>query len=252
LVSDEIRLDTARAVYTLAVLVIGSRERGRGRWRIWAASLALLLAMALPAARVRAATSVAVGDSITYMSTDEILNRFSAAGWSGGVAAISGYRIDQMRPYIQYVAAGVPNLRRMFIYLGTNDAAQYSGVDARLTRAIGHLHAAVHDVIDVRPKACVFLVTLRDFNYNTPDYHHAVVTLNREMKTVIDPAFSRVYVIDWNAISNGKDWFTDDFLGIIGHLNQTGQYALADNYRFFGNLVDTESRPCGPTPVGVR
>jgi hypothetical protein len=234
----------------------GISETGRStllRQRVHAclllATVAAALVFLLPAARSEAdaPTNVAIGDSITHVSSDEILNRFFAAGWPGAVIGIDSQRIDQMRPYIQYVAGYTPNLRRMFIFLGTNDAWQFNNGTFRLDWSIDELHAAVHDVIDRRPKACVFLTTIKAFNFPTaPRFYLAATALNNEMKK-IDAAFPRVFLIDWNQLSNNKPWFAD----FIGHPNQAGQNALADFYRWFGTTADTPSRPCGPIPHGV-
>jgi hypothetical protein len=206
-------------------------------------------AMALFAAEAQGAapTNVAVGDSITNQTRDEILNRFYAAGWPGAVYAINGQRIDQMRPYIQTAAAAAPRLQRMFLFLGTNDAWQFQNETRSLQASIQQLHGAVNDVTSVRPKACVFLVTVHDLYYvkdgvDTSRFHLAVTALNNEMKK-IDSASQRVFLIDWNQLSTGQNWFAD----FIGHLNQTGQDHLADFYRFFGTTANTASRPCGPS-----
>ncbi len=219
------------------------------RCRLLVAIAAVLLVSGLLVSRAEAAslaTNVAIGDSITNQSSDEILSRFYMAGWPGAVYGVDSQRIDQMRPYIQVVAQGTPSLQRMFIFLGTNDAWQYQGGKQSLSTSVLQLHAAVHDVIDVRPKSCVFLVTIHDFWYvgggiDTTRFHNAAMRLNSEMKK-IDSAFSRVFVIDWNALSTGQNWFVD----AVGHLNQTGQDHLADYYRWFGTTSDTPSRPCGP------
>ena len=197
-------------------------------------------------AQAAAPTNVAVGDSITNQSRDEILNRFYAAGWPGAVYAINSQRIDQMRPYVQTAAATAPRLQRMFLFLGTNDAWQFQGGTQSLQTSINQLRGAVNDVTSVRPKACVFLVTIHDFYYvhgdvDTSRFHLAATALNNEMKK-IDSASQKVFLIDWNQLSMGQKWFVD----AIGHLNQAGQDHLADYYRFFGTLANTPSKPCGP------
>jgi hypothetical protein len=213
------------------------------------ALLAILIVLALPAAGAQgaAATSVAVGDSITNQTRDEILNRFYAAGWPGAVYGINSQRIDQMRPYIQKAAAAAPRLQRMFIFLGTNDAWQFYNGTQSLQASIQQLYGAVNDVTSVRPKACVFLVTIHDLYYrdeqvDTSRFHLAVTALNNEMRK-IDSGSQKVFLIDWNQLSTGQDWFAD----FIGHLNQTGQDHLADFYRYFGTTASTASKPCGPS-----
>jgi hypothetical protein len=212
------------------------------------AVLAIWVALALFTAGAQGAapTNVAVGDSITNQSREEILGAFSGARWPGAVYAINSQRIDQMRPYIQWGAGAAPNLQRMFIFLGTNDAWQFQGGTQSLQTSIQQLYGAVNDVTSVRPKACVFLVTIHDFYYvdddvDTSRFHLAATALNNEMKK-IDSARQKVFLIDWNQLSMGQDWFAD----FIGHLNQTGQDHLASYYRFFGTTADTASKPCGP------
>ena len=206
------------------------------------------LALSLFAATAQGAapTNVAVGDSITNQSREEILGTFSEARWPGAVYAINSQRIDQMRPYIQRAASDASRLQRMFIFLGTNDAWQFQNRTRSLQASIQQLHAAVNDVTSMRPKACVFLVTIHDLYYvddevDTSRFHLAVTALNDEMRK-IDSASQKVSLIDWNQFSTGKDWFAD----FIGHLNQTGQDHLASYYRFFGTIASTASKPCGP------
>ena len=213
------------------------------------AVLAVSIALVLPSAGAQGAapTNVAVGDSITNQTRDEILGTFSEARWPGAVYAINSQRIDQMRPYIQKAAAAAPRLQRMFIFLGTNDAWQFYNGTQSLQASIQQLYGAVNDVTSVRPKACVFLVTIHDLYYrddqvDTSRFHLAVTALNNEMKK-IDAASQKVFLIDWNQLSTGQDWFAD----FIGHLNQTGQDHLASYYRFFGTTASTASRPCGPS-----
>jgi len=178
--------------------------------------------------------AVAIGDSITFNAsypTPYIQRQFDAAGWAGVVEGRIGYRIDQLRPIIQWDAAGNPALQRMFIEGGYNDAGKYSS-DAswELSWSVNELHAAVHDVIDRRPNACVFLVTLNDAKPYNAKYAYAISVLNQHMRQIA-AAFPKVHLIDWRVLSAGHtDWFAAD--GI--HLTAAGGEALANNYRWFG------------------
>ena len=215
--------------------------------RIVIAAVWAVLALFAATTQGATPTNIAVGDSITNQSREEILGTFAEAHWPGAVYAINSQRIDQMRPYIQSAVAAAPRLQRMFIFLGTNDAWQFQNGTRSLQASIGQLHAAVNDVTSVRPKACVFLVSIHDFYYvkdgvDTSRFHLAVTILNDEMGE-IDSNSQKVSLIDWNGLSAGQNWFAD----FIGHLNQTGQDHLASFYRFFGTVANTASKPCGPS-----
>jgi hypothetical protein len=218
------------AVCTLANDVTGSRAGSGGQWRKWFAVLAVLVGLAVPSSAA-AVQNVAIGDSITEQSRDEILNRFLISGWPGDVLATSGYRIDQLRPYIQVAAAGSPDLRRMFIFGGTNDAWQYHNRAWDLNASLLHLHAAVDDVTSRRPNACVFLATIHDLDLPvTERFHWAATVLNSEMREIARE-LPKVHMVPWNYNSQSHpEWFSD----FIGHLTQDGQWALADHYRWYG------------------
>jgi GDSL-like lipase/acylhydrolase family protein len=227
------------------------RHTGSKLWLCcWGALLGIVVscALAVPGAPAADAnpTNVAIGDSITRVSQEEILNRFYAAGWPGQVIAADGRRIDEMRPFIRAVAHNTPSLQRMFIFLGTNNAWQCQNALYSCNQSLKDIHGAVHDVIDIRPKACVFLVTVKEFNFaDKPAYFYESVALNNEMRS-LDRAFPRVFLIDWNKITVDKniklDW--------IGHPDQTGQWILSDYYRAYGTAAGTAAHPCGPIPPG--
>lgn len=182
----------------------------------------------------------AIGDSITDQSRDEIGAQFKSAGWNYGIAAQGGQRIDQMRDELQAAVADEPNLQRVFINLGTNDVAQIQAGNYSLQSAKDQLHAAVHDVINVRPHACVFLVSVKVMPGSSSTWTYAANELRQDMKDIV-AAFPNVYLIDWDYLSKPHDggpgednWFDTSFYG-LPHLTQAGQNSLADYYRFFGS-----------------
>jgi hypothetical protein len=179
---------------------------------------------------------IAVGDSITLQLTDALHWDSVLAHDPISVHGHCGYRIDQLRSYLKWDAALLPHLRQVFFFGGTNDAWRYhndavKGLGSkgwRLQWSIDELHAAVHDVIDPRPRACMFLVTVRD--WYLPGYayfHKAAVRLNTEMKSIAD-AFPTVHLIDWNRASQGHpEYFKDG----IGHVTAAGAKVLAGIYQ---------------------
>jgi GDSL-like lipase/acylhydrolase family protein len=193
---------------------------------------------------------VAIGDSITLQLTDALHYDFAAHSTPISVNGHCSYRIDQLRPFLQIYAASLPNLRDVFFFGGTNDAWKYQNDSTwKLSWTINELHAAVHDIHDKRPKACVFLVTVRDFDYNTPRYHQAVSAINPEIKSIAANT-TRTYVIDWASVAaRHPDYFASGFNGLIGHVNDKGAAALAAMYL---SAEQAHASTCtGPLPPGV-
>jgi hypothetical protein len=180
--------------------------------------------------------------------TDALHYDFAAHGDPISVNGHCSYRIDQLRPFLQIYAASLPKLRDVFFFGGTNDAWHYQNDTSwKLSWTINELHAAVHDIHDKRPKACMFLVTVRDFNYNTPRYHQAVLAINSEIRYIAAHT-QRTYVIDWASAVAGHPEYLKPH-EVIGHVSDKGGAVLASMYL---NAEQAHASTCtGPLPPGV-
>lgn len=230
--------------------------RPLGRWRLRLGALALLLiglALLLPAAVSASSVGdvpcavpgdpprnvVAVGDSITMQLTDALHWDFALSKDPISVQGHCGYRIDQLRPYLQYDAAGLPNLRQVFFFGGTNDAWTYKNNPSwQLKWSINELHAAVHDVIDKRPRACMFLVTMRATTAFGQRYADMSYAINNHIQSLAS-AFPRVYMIDWAAVVRQHPEYLKDF---IGHVTEEGARVLASMYWYMHNAYAQSCR----------
>jgi hypothetical protein len=215
----------------------GSRRAGAFATLVVALAFGVLVAGASPAQAAPPPRDVAIGDSITWeLATDgNLKQKFLDAGWDWGYVGLWGHRIDQIRPSIQYSAGYTPQLRRMFLNIGANDASKYrDDTSWQLSWSVNELHAAVHDVIDIRPNACVLLVTLTKKPGETGRRATAVNTLNTHIKQ-IDAAFANVHVIDWAHFAAADPARYVDTDGI--HTTPAGAEYLANLYRWFGTTL---------------
>jgi len=174
----------------------------------------------------------AVGDSITMQLTDLLHWDFAANGDPISVQGHCGYTIKQLRNFVRLDSAGVPHLRQLFFFAGTNDAwGFYNDSGWALQKdSLNELDGAVHDLIDKHKRACMFLVTVPHIA-SLPRYDLAATAIDNKIRS-LDQGSSRVFTIDWATASQGHPEYFKDF---IGHLTPQGAQQLANLYLWYHN-----------------
>lgn len=189
---------------------------------IWVAGLvAALVIVAVVVYRGRAGDErvVVVGDSITFMASDEVTNVLDGA-YRPEVRAQPGYRIDQMLPDVRAAVESEPHA--IVVNLGTNDVLQ-----ARERPDWRSGFALMTGLL--RDTPCVVLTTINEGVWSFTAMPNVAGDVNREIR---DAAATRdnVLVVDWNAMVHGPGGaalLRPDKV----HPSEEGQRALARAFR---------------------